>query len=283
MNSKQDEYSAVVEDVKINLYLSHSTLHESEITNLAPHTHRYTELFICTHGKIKIAVNDYFFEMTENDIAIIPMGLLHQKLTSDTNSQWCSVPFSIQQYLNNGVNKIYKSIIKLCSGDKPYIFRCLPELCKTISDVKAISDKNEYSLPPLKFILVLIELVKLHNSDSISQLYSFSKNADIKRSVLLEQFIESNFMNDITADKVADKLHISTRQLCRIVMEQYGESLHKVINRKRINASAFLLRSTEYTIDKICYQVGFKSKSAFYNKFEECFGMTPLKYRNSKK
>ena len=74
-------------------------------------------------------------------------------------------------------------------------------------------------------------------------------------------------------------LYISPRQLSRIVSERYGEPLHKIIVRKRIECAEKLLFDSNLSIEEISAAVGFDTKSCFYRTFKAEYGITPLQYR----
>jgi AraC family transcriptional regulator, L-rhamnose operon transcriptional activator RhaR len=58
-------------------------------------------------------------------------------------------------------------------------------------------------------------------------------------------------------------------------------SFTEYINNLKLNEAIRLLQQTDYTIENICYMIGFKEKKHFYLMFTKQMGMTPNAYRKS--
>lgn len=102
---------------------------------------------------------------------------------------------------------------------------------------------------------------------------------DIQRMMKLDQLINVFFMNDLSAEEVANHLFISSRQLDRIVKKRYGKTLHCVLIDKRLATAEQMLTSTDMTVDSIGNAVGFGSRSGFYREFVKRHGITPAEFR----
>ena len=87
--------------------------------------------------------------------------------------------------------------------------------------------------------------------------------------------------NDVTIKTAAKALHLSERQVARIVMKYFGKSLSEVITEEKLNYAAYLLTSTTLPISEVAMQSNFHSDNYFFQKFKEHFGQTPLQYRKS--
>jgi YesN/AraC family two-component response regulator len=86
---------------------------------------------------------------------------------------------------------------------------------------------------------------------------------------------------DISASKLAKKLNTNTSYLSVIIHNRFDESLKTVINKYRINEARRLLTSPEYSkysIEGIAEEVGYHSRSTFYQSFKQITGLTPTQY-----
>lgn len=86
---------------------------------------------------------------------------------------------------------------------------------------------------------------------------------------------------DISANKLARKLNTNTSYLSVIIHNRFDESLKTIINRYRINEARRLLTSPEYSkysIEGIAEEVGYHSRSTFYQSFKQITGLTPTQY-----
>ena len=86
---------------------------------------------------------------------------------------------------------------------------------------------------------------------------------------------------DVTVKTVAEKLHLSEKQVARIVKKYYGKSLSQVINEEKLGYASYLLTSTSLPISDVAIQSNFHSDNYFFQKFKDHFGVTPLQYRKN--
>ena len=83
---------------------------------------------------------------------------------------------------------------------------------------------------------------------------------------------------------LAEKVECSLHHVSQVINEKQGTSYSEYINSFRIKEAQRLLASPEfdtYTILAIAYEVGFNSKTAFYNAFKKQTGLTPSQFKKS--
>ena len=78
---------------------------------------------------------------------------------------------------------------------------------------------------------------------------------------------------------VAAVAHISPAHFSRCFRAVFGESPHRYLQRRRVERSMFLLRESDRTVTRICFDVGFSSVGTFSRTFREIVGQTPSAYR----
>ena len=59
-----------------------------------------------------------------------------------------------------------------------------------------------------------------------------------------------------------------------------GESPHQYLLTRRLERAAALLRSTDWTVARVCFAVGWESVGSFTTSFHRMFGEPPQSYRN---
>ncbi len=98
--------------------------------------------------------------------------------------------------------------------------------------------------------------------------------------------VEKKYYQDdeIYLDDIANELMINKNQLSRVLNEIYNKNFYQFINSYRIaEAKELILNYPKRTILDIAYEVGFKSKSAFYKNFFEQTNQTPQEFRKKNK
>ena len=99
----------------------------------------------------------------------------------------------------------------------------------------------------------------------------------------LDDFFELHMADDVGAEVLAAQLHLSRRQLARILLKTYGMGFREKRIRARMNHAAWLLHSTEDSVNQIAESVGYASETAFYQAFRDYFKQTPGQYRRTKR
>ncbi|MBN2158393.1 MAG: AraC family transcriptional regulator [Spirochaetes bacterium] len=86
--------------------------------------------------------------------------------------------------------------------------------------------------------------------------------------------------DQLTLRDVADELSITPHQLSQLLNERLNTNFNAYINQRRIEAAKnALLNEPEKTVLAISLDVGFNSKSAFYEAFSRFTGLSPQAFR----
>jgi AraC-like DNA-binding protein len=96
----------------------------------------------------------------------------------------------------------------------------------------------------------------------------------------IQAYLSSNFDDpQLSADRVAEALGISRRQLCR-EYESVGESYSMQLRSIRIRHAKWLLQNqNNYPITRIAMDCGFNCPTVFGRLFKAAVGVTPKEYR----
>lgn len=85
--------------------------------------------------------------------------------------------------------------------------------------------------------------------------------------------------DDLSLARLADRCHISPRQLARRFGAAFGMSPARYVERLRIDEASQLLLSGNYSLERVGAAVGFRSTDVFRRAFERRFGVTPVQFR----
>lgn len=94
-----------------------------------------------------------------------------------------------------------------------------------------------------------------------------------------KQFIENNYMNDISLDSVASRLCISPNYLSSLFKKETGYNFIDYITDVRISKAKVYLKQTEYKIYEIGNMVGYENEQYFSRVFKKVVGVSPVKFR----
>jgi len=190
------------------------------------------------------------------------------------------------------------------NGDKSIIYITL-----TVSFLSAISssiaipglilgDKKyiKYSALFISICVIVVNLIGVRYPDFLQMLtlkvkrgiYSRSllKELDVDRlmreieTLMTEKKIYRN--EDINLVETAMNLGITHHQLSQLLNERLSMNFNTYINSYRIeDAKKLLITNPERTVLTIAYEVGFNSKSSFYESFTKKTGITPIEFRKN--
>jgi len=96
--------------------------------------------------------------------------------------------------------------------------------------------------------------------------------------LMIEEALYSS--DTVSLQQVADALNVTTHQLSCLVNKSCNSNFNGFVNRYRIEAAREkLIDEPERSVLSIAFEVGFNSKSAFYEAFSKFSGMTPKEFR----
>ncbi len=88
------------------------------------------------------------------------------------------------------------------------------------------------------------------------------------------------FDPDLTINQLADQVQLPARDLSRVINERVGKNFMEFINHYRIEeAKRRLLSGEDVTVLDLAMDVGFNSKSAFYDAFKRVTKTTPTRFK----
>jgi YesN/AraC family two-component response regulator len=71
--------------------------------------------------------------------------------------------------------------------------------------------------------------------------------------------------------------------LSRMIKKHSGKTFTELMQVKKLNQAAFLLRTTKMTVSDIGNSVGYDNLSYFHRIFKKKFGMSPKNFRSENK
>lgn len=90
-----------------------------------------------------------------------------------------------------------------------------------------------------------------------------------------------HFKQEITIEQIAKIAFLSRSQFSYFFKLHTGKTYIQFLNELRIENACILLINNAYSIEQICYEVGFQNVSNFARHFKKVKGVTPSNYRKS--
>ena len=250
---------------------------KSSTENFTKHTHDYFELFLVIKGKGKHTVGD-------TTQIILPSALLF--IRDFDEHKYTRIPGESFEFINLSFSKnTFEAMFRFFDN-------------KTLKNVLLNA-----KMPPM---VMVSEREKEKLFYAMSELLDNEEiqNAKIKCRTLLAKIFTEYFINyseeqsgiplwlEMSYEKMLKPINFikgpermvelsgKTREhLSRSMKKYYKQTVSEFVNGLKLNHSANLLLSSDFSIIDICFECGFENLSWFYRKFEEKFGCTPKVYR----
>lgn len=103
--------------------------------------------------------------------------------------------------------------------------------------------------------------------------------AERERLAHARRFIEANYGEKLTIDRLARLCGIGRGRLMRGFRELYGCTVSDHLAEQRLQHAAGELRATRLPVARIAYGSGYLSNAAFTRAFARRYGLTPSAYR----
>ncbi|MBO4413112.1 MAG: helix-turn-helix transcriptional regulator [Clostridia bacterium] len=247
------------------------------------HTHPYYEIFFSTGQTVVISSAAETVSIDRGDVVIVPPGVEHVMLSEKNGDGWPSLCFSFSRK-SGGTQDLFSDFRNFLERNGLIVIRNRPEESRRISEITeaAVNDRSKYLASSIAD--VIIRLTGLQSGEpGTAAAPSPQKRADEDIDVLvsrqIEDLIAATFTTDITTGEAAKRLHMSVRQLNRIMKKYNGMSFHRAVSLRRLRVAIELFETTDLTIERISSDVGFPSRVAFTRAFTSRYGIPPGKYR----
>lgn len=246
------------------------------------HTHSFFEICYVLHGEGTYFHDGVTYPLQAGTLYCSKPGSRHY-IRSDSGMQLLFValePIEIEssEQFNNDFRQ-------LCSY--PHLFipnanNTAPALIWQALLIQASDYETGYreSLELLAYSLLIsctsFFLNHCKSGDTIHSNFPLDLQGTLKK---VKEYIQANLSNKIKRQEVAQSIHLSERQLSRLLTEEMGQSFPSVVKTERIKCAAFLLAYTDTPLKKIAEDTGFESIHYFTQVFSEEMGIPPSNFR----
>ena len=105
-----------------------------------------------------------------------------------------------------------------------------------------------------------------------------SRDRDLLRA---KDLADARYFDPLEVDDLARAAGFSRAHFSREFRRAFGESPHTYLLTRRMERAAALLRNTDYSVARICFDVGLQSVGSFTTSFTRTYGVSPTAYRAS--
>ena len=112
------------------------------------------------------------------------------------------------------------------------------------------------------------------------QMYQISKKHGDEEIAKVQEWLENNFNEPVTLEKLMDISHLGEKTLIRRFKKATGDTPLVFLQKLRVENAKRLLESKTISFNEITWEVGYNDVSYFHKLFKSETGLTPVEYRS---
>lgn len=248
------------------------------------HRHGFYEFIAIKSGRYKAFVNGTDYILKENAILGIAPFEMHTMETEDIGCHYC-ISFKLSSpNVDTKLRQVdaIKEIRKIIDYTNNSFVNEEKDIALFISIFELLIHELEskkvgyYKYAQVLVIELIIEIVRMISTED-KVLYEVPRLGYKKNyNMVVDVFIEDNISKHIKEEDVAAAVHVSVRQLNRIIKSNYDMTTHDYIVYKKLLAAKELLEQMEILdIDKALDYISINSKTYFIKLFKKRFKAMP--------
>ena len=244
------------------------------------HWHKEFEIIRVLKGSIKVYLNSIEYQLESGDILLVESQYLHRAEPNDCIYE-CIV-FDLNMLLrqqNDITQKYISTFLHLSSKINCILLKENNEINKTFTQLfDTLGNKQPYY--ELKVYSLLYDcFFKLYNGSCISPIDKSPHTHQIEAITLILDWIEKNFTETITLEKLSSISGFNKKYLCRIFKEYTSKTIIGYINELRIENACYEMFVNGKSVTDSAFDSGFNDLSYFCRTFKKYKNTTPNKYK----
>lgn len=300
LEGKKQINKAIYMDTTSNVIDNKKLLDSFKLIQVRPHTrfvhfpkhkHNYVEVIYMYQGHTHHIINGEKVELKEGELLFLSQNATQEILPAefeDIAVNFIILPEFFDRTLvmigeeENLLREFIIGCLK-CEDDK------VSYLHFRVSDVLPIQNlvenliwtimnnqQNNRSINQVTMGLLFLQLMNHTDKVSVGQ-NQYEQELTIK----LLSFIEEHY-KDGKLTNLAEELHCDLYWLSRMVKKLTGKTYTELVQMKRLNQAAYLLKTTKLTVADIGFAIGYDNLSYFHRIFHERYELSPKEYRTCK-
>lgn len=238
----------------VDIYLQNGFFNE-EKSAVIFHRHPYCECHYIIDGEYEFNVNGVPLTIEKNSALIINPRVFHSFRHLSSN---CSrIVFQIN----------YPGLEKFESPDYSIIHKEFSLTEKLMYEIDMFNKNHIYG--------ILTEYLRLFFFEIIIGESNFDIKFRNDRRLQIFEIINNYYNTDLTVEMLADELHLSPRQVGRVINEYFGMSFSELLTDTRLENAKYLIDHTDRSLTDIALGTGFRSYNGFWKAFRKKYGVSP--------
>ena len=257
-------------------------IHKDKI-NSKYHCHDYLELTYIISGTGSYKVDNKYYNVKKGDLLPFNPNVYHREYISK-GEEIRELYIGVKNFKFDNLPKDhifsanFYGIVNFEKQSKGFL-NCINEILDEQRNIEPGYDLVLKSLVMKLLVAILREKGELKNEKNYkSCTFESSEKTNIVRTII--SFMTSNYMQDISLDKISKNMYLSPVYISKIFKEETGDSpINYLIKIRLDKAAQFLQKENEMTIKEISKKVGYDDAYYFSKLFKKHFTISPIEYK----
>lgn len=140
---------------------------------------------------------------------------------------------------------------------------------------------EKYAGREIAVLAAKVFAIEIERRDQLSfVIFEGQKNHEDEPIKKAQEYIENNYQDKISVDRLTSMFAISRRNFERRFKKATANTVAEYIQRVKIEAAKMSLESTRDNVNEAMYKVGYTDPKSFRVSFKKITGLSPMEYRN---
>lgn len=255
------------------------------------HWHYYIELLYCISGRAQVFIAGKCYNFTMGDMVLINSREVHSVFSNTEET----IEYIVLKF---DPNVLYSTTTTVFESKYVFPFTLTKSTHQKVFPKEEIKDTyipellldiiEEYDKKAYGFELAIRNnigriflwiLRNWYDKGLDLNIDSNIKESTLKKLQIIFDYVDKNYMNDISAQSLAAVCNMSYSYFSRFFKAVVGKAFSDYLNFVRITEAEKLLISTDMNITEIAMEIGFASSSYFIQQFKRYKNISPKQFK----
>lgn len=246
------------------------------------HGNNSYELHYIPYGNGQAIIDGQTYNVTPNTLYVTGPHVEHAQTPSkdDPMTEYCiylKIRKSSSEYIDDSYLSLFQETTFWFGQDTQEIHILFQQIFHEL--------EHEYTgyMTQVETLLsqCVVKLIRNYQHRKESKKHFAPSNLVDSKYIIVEESFLYEYEN-LTLERLASRLGLSTRQTERFIKDCYGRSFLQKKTEAKMSAAAMKLTDTTNSITEIAYQLGYSSVEHFSHAFKKYYGITARQYRKER-
>jgi len=251
------------------------------------HFHNYMEIGYCYHGAGTMIIEDREYRYGGEMFTMLPAKMPHTTISDPGHiCKWEFLFIDIDEFIRNemkdeigNVDDVIRIINKRGTLKSMENHRPMGET--VLSIIRECREHRPYYKETVNAYLRALVYEALRLDEERESIRRRHQNVRYIDQAL--NYVDEHFAEEIKIRDLAEACSLSESHFRRIFEQIMSMKPMDYVNMIRIQKACHLIAHKNYSMQEVCYRVGYQTASTFNRNFKQLTGMTPYQWKSARK